>query len=287
MEFKLLKVAQSNLLIFFLVNTIFTSCSSPVASNQNDIDRFKVEFPNHILKYKGKNRQMGLAWSGNPQKRPLLFVHGSPGSWQGWSHFLVDTQLQKDFHILAVDRPGYGESGEGNAEFSVKAQAEDIALALQFNQSHLPAVLIGHSYGGAVIARLAMDFPNLVGGLIFVSSSVSPELEKKKWFQYPASWWPFRLLIPTSLRVCNEEIEPLKKELTAMLPLWKNINSPVIMIQGEDDTLVSPENINFLSRQLNPSLVIEIVRVPGLNHFVPWKRPDLISTAIIKVQNVL
>jgi pimeloyl-ACP methyl ester carboxylesterase len=261
-------------------------CINPTVSVNAEVKQFKSEYSSHIQRFQGKNGDMGFAWSGDPKKRPLLFVHGSPGSWEGWSHFLMDSELQKRFHIIAIDRPGFGHSRRGQAEPSLSIQASSVIEVLKFNQSQKSAILIGHSFGGPVIARAAIDFPNQVAGLVFVASSVDPELEETKWFQYPATWWPIRLLIPSELRVCNEEILALKSELKFMLPFWNEIKAPSVLIQGELDELVPPGNQDFLNNHLNKNLVVKSIREPDLNHFIPWKRPDLILQGINELDQV-
>ncbi len=265
--------------LFFLAG-VLSGCANPTVAVDSDIKRFKAEHKDQIQKIVGRHGTLGYAWSGDPKKRPVVFVHGSPGSWEGWSHFLLNPELQKDFHLIAIDRPGYGESRPGIAVPSLKAQAADVLEVLQVNQSDKPAILVGHSFGGPVIAKAAMDAPHRATGLVFVASSVDPDLETTKWFQYPAQWWPIRVLIPSALRVCNEEILPLKGELKSILPDWKSIQARSVLIQGEEDDLVPPQNQDFLVKHLEPKTILKVIRVHGLNHFVPWKRPDLIIDAI-------
>ena len=260
---------------------------NPTSGLQPDIDHFKQTYPSQIQSYEFNSRTMRYAWSGDPAKRPILFVHGSPGSWEGWSHFLVDPGLERQFQLIAVDRLGFGGSDPGHAETSLQVQAAAVMEVLKFNKSGLPAILVGHSFGGPVIARAGMDFPEKVGGLVFVASSVSPELEKTKWMQYPATWWPLRVLIPTELRVCNEEIMPLKGQLEAMLPLWQKIAAKVSIVQGEKDDLVPPGNVDFLQKHIDEKLIVKIVREPEMNHFVPWKHPELIVDGIETVDRAL
>ena len=263
------------------------SCASPTGNLQAEIEQFKKEFPNHILTYQGKNRPMNYAWSGDVTQRPIIFVHGSPGSWDGWVHFLRDPELQKRFQLIAIDRPGYGGSGEGTTETSLAHQAQDVLEVLQFNQSHLPAILVGHSYGGPVIARAAMDHPEQVSGLVFVASSVDPDLESTKWYQYPANWWPIKKIIPDALRVCNEEILPLKGELQEMLNQWKKISAKAVIIQGEKDDLVPPGNADFLVKKLDPKVIVKVHRVSSMNHFVPWQHPELILEGIQEINSTI
>jgi pimeloyl-ACP methyl ester carboxylesterase len=274
-------------LLLSLVGAGFSSCANPTAAIQSDIELFKGKYPTQIESFQGKKRKMQFAWSGDSRKRAILFVHGSPGSWDGWAQLLLNSELQQHFQLIAIDRPGYGGSESGKVETSLQGQAEDIIQVLKFNESHLPAILVGHSFGGPVIARAALDYPSQVAGLVFVASSVSPDLEKTKWIQYPATWWPIRALIPTALRVCNEEILPLKGELTLMLPFWKQITAKTVIIQGGKDDLVPPENLDFLVRNLNEKAVVKVIRDANLDHFVPWKRPDLIVNGIQEVARVL
>lgn len=272
---------------FLIMMSGLCSCVNPLVSIESEIKQFKSSHPDKIKTFVGKNKTMGYAFSGNSSKRAVLFVHGSPGSWEGWVHFLRDPQLQKDFHLIAIDRPGYGQSMPGKTETSVAQQASDIVEVLKLNSSGLPAFLVGHSYGGPVVAKMAMDFPDRVAGIVFAASSVNPDLEKTKWFQYPASWWPIRNLIPTNLRVCNEEITPLRSELIQMLPFWKNIRSFSVLIQGEQDELVPSKNLDFLIEHLDKKTVLKVRRVPELNHFIPWKRPDLIVDGINELNNAI
>lgn len=259
-------------------------CMNPTASVQPDVEKFKSQKKEQIVVLKDSERDIGFAWAGDPTLRPLVLVHGSPGSWEGWAHFLMDTDLQRKFHIIALDRPGFGLSAGSGAERSLQRQAEAVHRVLATNRSQLPAILVGHSFGGPVIGKFAMDYSAEVAALVFVASSVAPQFEEVMWYQDAATWWPFRWLVPKDLRVCNEEIMALKKELEDMEPAWSKISQPVIVVHGDADPLVPIGNVDFLAKHLSPDIVLEIVRVPRLNHFVPWKRPDLIFSAVKKIE---
>ncbi|HEY5692223.1 MAG TPA: alpha/beta hydrolase [Cyclobacteriaceae bacterium] len=45
------------------------------------------------------------------------------------------------------------------------------------NKNARPIILIGHSLGGTVIARMTMDSPELVDGVVMVAPSIDPEIE--------------------------------------------------------------------------------------------------------------
>jgi pimeloyl-ACP methyl ester carboxylesterase len=144
--------------------------------------------------------------------------------------------------------------------------------------------LVGHSYGGPLIARLAMDYPELVGSLVFLAPSIAPELEETKWFQYPADWFLLSWMIPRSLIVSNREIMHLKGDLEKALPLWEKINHPVIYIHGEKDSLVPIGNADFAQKVLN-NTKLEMIRLPDTDHFIPWTHEKIVKEAIFKAVN--
>lgn len=210
----------------------------------------------------------------------VLFIHGSPGAWDAFIGFFADSLLYQRAQLISVDRLGFGKSGFGKVERSLQAQAAAIAPLLSLGKSGRKPMLVGHSLGGPVAARLAMDYPDLVGGLILVAPSIDPALEKQEWYRPLGEAFPFRQWLPAELRVSNEEILPLKAELEQMLPLWATIRVPVIVIQGEDDPLVPPGNAAFAKRVLT-NAPVTIQMIPKMNHFIPWSRPDLIREAIL------
>lgn len=266
--------------LMLLLPLIFYACN-PMAAIEKDIEIFEKEYKDHIETIQGINRKISYAWTGNPSAQMLLFVHGSPGSRKGWSHFLLNKNLQSRYFILSVDRPGYGNSGGGKTELSVKKQSDDIRELLKLNKSRTRPILIAHSYGGPVIAKMAMDYPEEIGGLIFVASSVDPDLEETKLIQHIGALWGIRNIIPDDLRVCNEEIFALKPQLKEMVQDWHKLQSiPVAIIHGDKDELVPVENVLFLKNHLTDKQIIHINIIPGMNHFIPWERPETILQAI-------
>lgn len=231
----------------------------------------------HHFDFEGRN----IHWveTGDRSKPLVLFVHGSPGAWDAFIAFMVSDPLLEHVRIAAIDRPGFGQSERGKHEPSLAKQAAVLKKIID-TAGDQPVILVGHSYGGPVITRAAMDFPEDVDGLILVAASIDPELEKTKWFQYPAEWALFSWLVPKDLRVSNREILALKSELEAMLPLWSAVTVPTTVIQGEADTLVPAGNADFAAKHLTHA-PLEMVRLENLNHFVPWQRPDLIRKAIL------
>lgn len=219
---------------------------------------------------------------GDTNNPKVLFIHGSPGSWDNFSGFLKDEELLNDFRMIAVDRPGFGKSGAGEPERSLEKQTELIAEVLIRENLFTPTLLVGHSYGGPVIARMAIDYPSLVDGLVFVAASIDPELEETKWYQIPVDYQILSWILPGAIYSSNEEILALKEELQHILPLWEEIRVPVEIIQGDKDNLVPFQNAFFGDSMLVNAPVTVLIE-NEMGHFVPWNRPDLIKKSMYSV----
>jgi pimeloyl-ACP methyl ester carboxylesterase len=225
--------------------------------------------------------------AGNPHGALVLFVHGSPGSLSAFIDFLADSALNRNMLLISADRPGFGHSNFGVAEPSLKKQAAALARILREHPSNRPILLVGHSLGGPVVARMALDFPELVDGLILVAPSIDPVLEPNEtWWRAPLASPFLSWVLPRSLRASNDEIYHLKPQLEEMASAWHKITCPVIVIQGEKDSLVPAANAEFAREKL-VNAKVEIVRKPDMNHFVPWTNPELIRQAILRLTGEL
>jgi pimeloyl-ACP methyl ester carboxylesterase len=212
----------------------------------------------------------------------VLFVHGSPGTWDGWKGFLEDPELRAAAHLIAVDRLGFGGSERGRAVPSLAAQAAALATVLEQGEGVTgpPAVVVGHSLGGPIAARLAMDRPDLVAGLLLIAPSIDPAEERHRWYNIAGATMVVQWFLPTDWTTSNRELWPLKRELAAMLPLWSRVSCPVTVVQGLEDDLVPPGNADFAERQLPPDRV-RIERYPGETHFILWKRPATVREPLL------
>ena len=212
----------------------------------------------------------------------VLLVHGSPGSSSAYLDYMQDSNLLKKAQLVAVDRPGFGYSNLGKAQRSLKMQARAFLPILEKYRKN-KTILVGHSFGGPVISRMTMDFPDLIDGMVIVAGSIDPDLEPNEWWRKPLNWRILRWLLPKALRVCNQEILPLEGELRKMLPLWEKITVPVTVIQGEKDNLVPKGNADFAKRMLVNSKKVKLEMIKGGNHFILWSLRDKVIDSIIEL----
>ena len=248
-----------------------------------EAQKLQQEDPAAFLSYHVGERRMGYVKVGRGPDKPLvIFIHGSPGNWRGWADYLIDPELTQKAELIAVDRPGFGESGAGLVERSLVQQARAIAPLLDQVAPGRRVVLVGHSFGGPLVARLAMDNGSKVTDLVILAGSIDPEMEQTAWYQYPADWPVISWMLPGALVVTNREIRALKDELVAMLPLWPQVTQRVTVMQGGKDDLVPPQNADFAEKMLTRAESVRIIRLPEMNHFLPWTRYAQVKAVILE-----
>ncbi len=234
----------------------------------------------HTYELPGGGRQIFAAETGNPDGPLVLFIHGTPGSWEDFGRMMARPVLADRALLISVDRLGWGGSAVGGLETSLEAQAKALRVVLDAHSKNLPAIVVGWSLGGPIAAQLALDDPQQVGALVLVAASLDPAQETVAWYQAVARVPGVYLMVSDPLVKADEEIVALKGQLVTLTPRWAEIKMPVTALQGTTDGLVSPENADFIERQFkNAQLLVE--RIPNQGHMIPWQHEDLLEAAIL------
>jgi pimeloyl-ACP methyl ester carboxylesterase len=234
--------------------------------------------------YEAKGRKVRYITVGDRPEASILFIHGAPSSLSYWKNYLADSALLSRATLYAVDRPGYGYSGLADPLPDIGAQAGIIKLILDsLRKAHHPIILVGVSYGSPIACRLAMDYPELVDGLVLVAPPLGPGREKIFWFTYSVENPLIHWVVPRMLQTANQEKIHHKEELTKMLPLWERIHVPVVYLQGEEDGLVDTTNAGFAREHLKNAPSLDIRMIPGRGHLIAFAEKDRIENAILSL----
>lgn len=234
-------------------------------------------------------RTLSYRRSGNPAKQRVIFIHGSPGDWEAWADYLADPV--GDFDLIAVDRLGYGESVSGldekekplkTAVLPYEEQARSIEPLLVQQDGKWP-ILVGHSLGGPIAARIAADQPSHVGGLLILAGSLDPEFEKPRWYtsffsHKITNWW-----IPGDMRQANREMLVTLQETTGLEAELEKITCPVIVVHGVKDDLVPYGNLAYMKKRITNASKSTFISVPEQGHFLPWEREKLVRECILRL----
>lgn len=252
------------------------SCAAPPGPAANDEMKAGLEQGSYAVPALGAIRISYLR-GGTPGGRRVIFVHGTPGEATGWADFLL--HVPPGFEYFAIDRPGFGRTVPNAAEPSLERQALAIEPLLVRRAGLFP-ILVGHSLGGPIIARVAADNPGRVAGLLILAGSLDPALEKVHPMQPLGEWWGIRSALPRSLRNANRELLPLQRELERLAPLLAGIRVPVSIVHGTADTLVPVGNVDFMKARFTGAAPLRTALLTDQNHFLPWEHRPTIERAI-------
>jgi pimeloyl-ACP methyl ester carboxylesterase len=139
--------------------------------------RIQTRWPRHgrILKALGVDAHVVEAGSGD---HTVLVLHGAASNARellaAFDGYLDGVRL------IAPDRPGLGYSQRPPIAHHLQTQANFIADILDLKGAG-PLVCVGHSWGSAVLLRLALDRPDLVKALVLLAPASHPWQSKPNW----------------------------------------------------------------------------------------------------------
>lgn len=128
----------------------------------------------------------------------IVFIHGASGN-------LLDQMvplrplLEGRAQMLFLDRPGHGWSERGARNGDPFEQADTIA-ALMDHHGIGSAIIVGHSFGGAVAAAFALAHPDRTAGLVFAAAATHP------WPGAGTAWYYSLSSVPVLGRLFTETL---------------------------------------------------------------------------------
>lgn len=273
------------LLLLIALAYILFSFLDLKTSNEDLLADLKTDSTRTIVStYLSDGIEMRYADIGNETKPLVVFIHGAPGSLDAFNKFLKDPELRSKTRMIAVDRAGYGLSNFGIPETSLQKQAKLIAPLLYKNRNSQKPVIVGHSFGGTIAAKLAMDYPDMVGGVILAGAAIDPDHEKffsiARIIEIPV----LNKIVPKTMVVANQEKNTHVDELKLMLSEWSEIITKVTILHGKEDGLVPIENAYF-GEMVLVNAQVKMTLYNDVGHLIPWTNSDLLKKEILAIIN--
>ncbi|NHF74820.1 alpha/beta hydrolase [Paracoccus xiamenensis] len=224
-----------------------------------------------------------------PQRPTIVLVHGFWGGAAHWAGVIKELHKRGYHDLRAVENP-------------LTSLADDAERTRKMvKQIHGPVVLVGHSYGGAVITEMG-DLPN-VQGLVYVAAFAPDAGESPGGISQAKPPEAFPNLAPDSdgylwikqdkfhESFCQDlpEDEALVMAVTQKAPLAStfgdNVTAPAWKAKpcwyqvSTHDRMIDPENQEMMSGRMNPKRVVHLAASHASLASHPEEIADLIDEA--------
>lgn len=255
------------------------ACTGTRISQERAKKRFNRQlYPLVFHQVENQGRSLHYASIGNDSLPVVVFLHESAESWNTFETLMQNDTLLTVCKMLSVDRPGFGFSDYRKPEPILERQSTALYPIIQ--QLHQQVILVGYGTGAALAARLTMDHPELIKGLLFLAPSLDPELIAEKWIDQAA--YRCRAILPGDLRSLTEERISQQKELQKLLPFWAEIEVPVTVLHGDVDAVASYKNIDFLRVNLIHTQ-LQVITLPNMGHSILTHSSEAVKAALLDI----
>lgn len=113
-----------------------------------------MSLESHYVDYDGATVHYKVYGDG---PRTITFIHGFGCDINCWEHQFQEFRKEKDFRLVFVDLPGYGQSGKpADKEYTLQYFAGAACTVLDTLHS-APSVLVGHSLGTPVCRQIMLS----------------------------------------------------------------------------------------------------------------------------------
>jgi len=230
-------------------------------------------------------------------KLPIVILHGWRKSGNDYSE--IKSIFEKhNYAVFVPDMPGAGEEKLIKPVMHIN---DYISFILEFLKNHklTKIILIGHSFGGRVAAKLTAQYPEIVDKLILTGAPLI-----KQRLTLKNSIIMFLAQIMKKFSLISSGTERMRKVLYYLLGEWdyykappeiretfkaiiaedispnlSNIFVPTLVLWGENDTFVSKKIGKEITRRIPTAKYIEI---PGATHALPYKMPEKFAEEVLK-----
>jgi pimeloyl-ACP methyl ester carboxylesterase len=238
----------------------------------------------------------------------VIMLHGFGDSLLGWEAWAQ--ALQADFRVIRIDLPGAALTGADPTGDYSDERAVQILLALMNQLGVVKASFVGHSMGGRIAWRFAVDQPQRVNRLVLLAPDgfASPAVEYGQAPDFGPGVGLMRYALPRlavrmSLkpayadpdRITDETVDRLwhlmrapgvRGALLDRLKGWVpqdpterlgRITAPTLLLWGEQDAMIPVANAQDYLRVIPNA---RLVTLPGVGHLPQQEAPAVSLPAV-------
>ncbi len=267
-----------------------------------------VFFSSLVVAANHKKHKHILSYVESGNGTPLVLIHAFPADKQMWQPQLDN--LNQYFHVISVDLPGFGSSEPTNGEAVTMTEDAQLIKALLDNLGIKKAIIGGESMGGYVALAFLQQYPDATEGLILsdtrsIADSEQAKKDREKLAQDVlyhgttkfVSDFMTKALSPQAdndtrvflLSILQQQAATgvasalrgmaLREDTSDVL---KATDIPVLIITGDQDAVISPEESRNMHALAQNSKLVEI---PHAGHLSNLEQPDLWNKAVMDTFN--
>ncbi|MCA9916492.1 MAG: alpha/beta hydrolase [Anaerolineales bacterium] len=200
--------------------------------------------------------------------QPLIFIHGWVGSWRYWWPSMQ--ALSAHYRTFAFDLWGFGDSSKTLDTYSLNAYVTMVDQFIDKLGVARPVILVGHGLGAVVALSYTAQNPDNVAKVAAISLPVAGTYLTNKLQGADNESMISRVLGRESFSELDSEIrkvDPLAVSKTIdeisnlnFVPDITNLNRPLLLVYGRQDSLVLPPNgeYTYLQQSVNDRFYVEL-----------------------------
>lgn len=212
--------------------------------------------------------------------RPVLFLHGWMGSWRYW--FPTIEKVARYFRTYSFDFWGFGHSSGNGMQESIQNYSDQVVRFLdELGIYHVS--LVGHSMGGMVALKTAIDHPERISRITTVGAPIHGK--SISWMlkltsnhflaeTFAHSPWLRRFLFnfflgsthdPAAHEIVDDSLKSSADTLhyavrsmlgTDLRPELPNLRVPSLIVHGARDDIVTPDQANLFQNIAQAQIVL-------------------------------
>ncbi len=240
--------------------------------------------------------------------KPLVFLHGWLGSWDVWRDTMLTISSLRQYKIYALDFWGFGDSAKKSApSFTISSY---VFMVDQFMEimGIAQAPVIGHSMGGTVAMKLALEHPSRVEKVVvigspMVGSSLNILLKLAGHKLIADLIWSNLDLLRLGLRIFSCQwakdgqklysmikedlsrttVEAFRRSIASLReinlkPYLSQIQVPTLAIYGRKDNIVDPSQAMVIGEQVKGT---RVEWMNGSKHFPMLDEPERFTSVLL------
>jgi pimeloyl-ACP methyl ester carboxylesterase len=231
---------------------------------------------------------------------PIVFLHSWLGSWRYWLPTM--DHISERNRAYALDFWGFGESDRRESDYSLTEYTE-MLLGFMDNMGLTRVNVAGHGLGGMIAIRAANEHPERFGKIMTVNTpihgaqaiSVRPGALLSRLFgrSNPTNIWSKMMrqidvddpqikeeIIEDTDSLSEQVVERVVASIlkTDLRPDLARIESPVLAVYSENDSIVSRDQADLLRDEYRS---LQVLKMRRSNHFPFLDQPNVFNRLLL------